>query len=46
MDSPAVGGDVSETMCKRNSKGEEKQKVRQQATGDGFRKVRRQKGQK
>jgi len=36
MDPPAVGGDVFKEMCKRNSRGQEKGNVRQQATGDGF----------
>jgi len=41
-----VGGDVSEEMCKRNSRGDEKGKARQQATSDGFGRARGQKGKK
>jgi hypothetical protein len=46
MDSPALGGDGSEDMCKQNSRGKEKGKARQQVTGDGFGSARRQKGEK
>jgi len=42
MDSQPVGGDVVEAMCKQNSKGEEKGKVGQQASGNRFRIVRGQ----
>jgi len=41
-----VGGDGFEEMCKQNLRGEEKGKVRQQATGDGFGRVRGHKGKK
>jgi hypothetical protein len=36
MDSVTLGGDDFEKMCKSGSRGEEKGKARQQATGDGF----------
>jgi hypothetical protein len=41
-----VGGDVSEEMCKRNSEGEEKGKVRQQAIGDRFGRAHAYNGEK
>ena len=46
MDSPAVGGEDFEAMCKRDSRGEEKWKVKQQATANGFGRARRQKAEK
>jgi len=41
-----VGGNVSEEMCKRNSRGEEKGKVRQEATSSGFQRAPGQSGEK
>ena len=39
-----MGRDVSEDMCKLNSRGKEKEKVKQQATGDGFGRAHGQNG--
>jgi len=46
MDSLAVGWDVFQRMCKRNSRGEKKGKGRQQVTGDGLGGARGQNGEK
>jgi len=45
MDSQAVGGDIFKEMHKRNLRGEEKGKARQQANGDGFGRAHGQTGQ-
>ena len=46
MDLPAVGGGVFKEICKRNSRGEEEGKARQQVTSDGFGRTHGQKGEK
>ena len=41
-----MGGDVSDDLCKRNSRGEENGKARQQVTSDDSGRVRGQTGEK